>query len=108
MGDQEYAAAVGALGFYGSLMQEIVKEYGWDKALDMSSKVGRQFGLSSGEELKRSAAGKKPDIVAVEAFNSSMMGARSGVHGEEDGGLRKLRDHEVPALRCPEGERTRT
>ena len=39
----------------------------------MSARVGRQFGVSGGEEMKRSAAGKKPDIAAVEAYNSSMM-----------------------------------
>jgi hypothetical protein len=73
MGEQEYTAAVGAMGFYGLLMKEIVKEYGWDKALNMGARVGKQFGVSTGDDIKRSMAGRKPDIAAVETYNSSMM-----------------------------------
>jgi hypothetical protein len=73
MSDQVYTAVVGALGFYGLLMKEIVKDFGWDKAMDMSARIGREFGVTTGEEIQRCAVGKKLDIIAVETYNASMM-----------------------------------
>lgn len=35
MGEEGYNAAVSMMGFYGGLLQEIVKEFSWEKALAM-------------------------------------------------------------------------
>ncbi len=35
MGDEQYNMAVMVMGLYGGLLQEVMKEYGWEKALQM-------------------------------------------------------------------------
>jgi hypothetical protein len=35
MGDEQYNTAVMVMGLYGGLLQEVMKEYGWEKALQM-------------------------------------------------------------------------
>ena len=75
MGDEQYNTAIMIMGLYGGLLQEVVKEYGWEKALEMHGKLGFQMGASTGQELKKAAGGKKPDVKLVEAANTPMMTA---------------------------------
>lgn len=73
MGDVEYNTAVMVMGLYGGLLQQIVKEYGFDRALEMHARMGYPMGVSSGEEIKKAALGGKPSLAIVEAVNSQMM-----------------------------------
>jgi hypothetical protein len=34
MGDEVFNTAVGTMGFYTGLLQEIIKEYGWEKCTE--------------------------------------------------------------------------
>ena len=73
MGDVEYNSAAMVMGLYGGLLQEVVKEYGFEKALEMHGKIGFTMGVSSGEELKKAAGTKKPNLKLVEEINTQMM-----------------------------------
>jgi len=75
MGDEVYNTAVGTMGFYTGLLQEIVKEYGWEKALEMHGNVGFPMGGFLGQEVKKAAGSKKPDVKLVEGANSQMFTA---------------------------------
>ncbi len=70
MGDTEYNSAAMAMGFYGSLLQAVAKEYGWEKALAMHGNLGYPMGVSSAQEIKKAAGSKKPDIKLVEEANT--------------------------------------
>jgi hypothetical protein len=39
MGEEAYNAAVIAMGFYGGILQEMVKEFGWEKAFEKHAKA---------------------------------------------------------------------
>ena len=73
MGDVEYNTAAMVMGLYSGLLQQIVKEYGFEKALEMHGNMGYPMGVSSGEELKKAAHGGKPTLGNIEAVNSQMM-----------------------------------
>jgi hypothetical protein len=75
MGDEVFNTAVGTMGFYTGLLQEIIKEYGWEKALEMHGKVGFPMGVSLGQGMKKAAGGKKPEVKLVEGANSQMFTA---------------------------------
>ena len=75
MGDEVYNTAVGTMGFYTGLLQEIVKEYGWEKALEMHGNVGFPMEVSMGQEVMKAAGSKKPDVKFVEGANSQMFTA---------------------------------
>jgi hypothetical protein len=72
MSNERYNTAVMVMGLYGGLLQEVVKEYGWEKALEMHGKLGFPMGASMAEEIKKSAGGKKLDVKLLEAANSQM------------------------------------
>jgi len=68
MNGDAYAAAVGAMHvYYGGLLQDVVKEYGWDTALALHAKRGWSIGASTVQGIKRAAGGKAPDVAAVDA-----------------------------------------
>jgi len=48
MANEAYAAAVMAMGLYGGLLQDVMREYGWEKAREMHAKRGWAMGLSGG------------------------------------------------------------
>ena len=73
MGEEAYNAAVMAMGYYGGLLQEIVKEFGWEKAIEMNAKLGLTMSVQMGEEIKKATSGAKPDIKVLESLNSQMM-----------------------------------
>lgn len=75
MGDEQYNTAVMVMGLYGGLLQEVVKEYGWEKALKMHGNLGFPMGASMAEEVKKAAGGKKPDVKLLEVANSQMEAA---------------------------------
>jgi hypothetical protein len=75
MVDEQYNTAVMVMGFYGGLLQEVVKEYGWEKALEMHGNLGFPMGVSTGQEVKKAAGGKKPDVNLLEVANTQMMTA---------------------------------
>ena len=75
MENEVFNTAVGTMGFYTGLLQEIIKEYGWEKALEMHGKVGLPMGVSLGQGIKKTAGGKKPDVKLVEGANSQMFTA---------------------------------
>ncbi len=85
------------MGFYGGLLQEVVKQYGWNKALEMHGKLGYPMGVGSAEEIKKVSRGAKPTIAVVEAVNSQMMSA-FGSDFKVSGGNKTLK-YEV--TRCP-------
>ena len=72
MGDERYNTSVMVMGFYGGLLQEVVKEYGWEKALEMHGNLGFQMGASMGQDIKKAAGGKKPGVKLVEAATTQM------------------------------------
>jgi hypothetical protein len=72
MSNEQYETAVMVTGLYGGLLQEVVKEYGWEKALEMHSNLGFPMGASIVEEAQKAAGGKKLDVKLLEAANSQM------------------------------------
>jgi hypothetical protein len=75
MGDEQYKLAVSDMKFYGGLLQEVVKECGWEKALEMQGRHCFKEGISWGQELKKAAGDKKFDVKLLEATNTEMMTA---------------------------------
>jgi hypothetical protein len=73
MGNERYNTAIMIMGLYGGLLQEVVKEYGWEKALKMHGNLGFQMGASGAEEIKKAAEGKKLDIKLIEATETKSM-----------------------------------
>ena len=71
--EEAYNAAVMMMGFYGGLLQGIVKEFGWEKAVEMHGKQGWPMGVQLGEEVKKASRGSKPDIKVLKSLNSRMM-----------------------------------
>jgi hypothetical protein len=75
MVDEQYNTAVMVMGLYGGLLQEVVKEYGWEKALKLHGQVGFPMGVSMAEEVKKATGDKKLDIKLLEKANSQMEAA---------------------------------
>jgi hypothetical protein len=50
-----------------------VKEYGWEKALEMNAKVAWSMGVQAAGEFKKSTSGAKLDIKVLESLNSKLM-----------------------------------
>ena len=75
MSDEQYNTAVMVMWLYGGLLREIMKEYGWEKAIKMHGNVGFPIGVSMAEEIKKAAGGKKLNIKLLEKANSEMESA---------------------------------
>lgn len=73
MGEVEYNTAAMMMGLYGGLLKEVVKQYGFEKALEMHGAIGYPMGVSSGEALKKAAGAQKPSLKMVESVNNEMM-----------------------------------
>jgi hypothetical protein len=73
MGDEQYKLAVSDMKFFGGFLQEVVKECGWEKALEMQGRHCFKEGVSWGQELNEAAGDKKPDVKLLEATNTEAM-----------------------------------
>jgi len=73
MGEEAYNAAAMIMGLYGGLLQGIVKEFGWEKAIEMHAKLGWPMGVQMGEEIKKATSGAKPDIKVLESLQTQMI-----------------------------------